>query len=187
MVPHTNYYHSHNLSVPKTPPYPHEDVSGAHLSSSRFPINHPIPDSVYPTELQVGTGPCFAESHISPGYESDTESIAMPSPTVPSRRIILASRRTSGGRSDETVWEGLDELPISPRRRQSFDGPSLFGRSRKAGVTILDGIAASQEEVEGRSSDVERGPAISSHLHPYVRNFIIKPDGVTYSFTSPFR
>jgi len=159
-----NYNHSrHNLSVSKTP-YLHEDAAEAHLRSFRFPVNHPITDPVllYPTESQEGVNYRHsAESQISPGYESDAESIAMPSPTVllTQKRSTGTSRPVVDGQSDDTI------------RRQRPDGPSLPSRPRKAGIAILSGgLSISEDEGRGRSS-FEREPATSSQLHPYVINF----------------
>ncbi|KAF8806620.1 hypothetical protein BYT27DRAFT_7233972 [Phlegmacium glaucopus] len=171
-APHTNYSQTHNFSVPKSP-YPHEAADGAHLRSFRFPINHPISDSVlvYPTESQEGKGRHSAESQISE-RESDSENIAIPSPTVPcltpNYSVQPASRPTSGGGSDNTAWE---ESSIVPGWRQLSDGPSLFSRPRKAGITVLGGIPASEEGVGGRPDDLEQEPATASQLHPYVINF----------------
>jgi len=172
MPPPTNYYHSHNLSAPKIP-YHHEDTARAQLRSFRFPIHHPIPDSVfvYPTESQEGKGRHSAESQTSLGYESDTENIAMPSPTVPCLTRSRSAQTRSGptsGRSDNTVWEGREEPSILPGRRHLLDGAS-FSRPRNVGI---GSIPASEEGVGGRSSDLEREPATASQLHPYVRNLI---------------
>ena len=156
-----NYNHSlHNLSVSKTP-YLHEDAAEAHLRSFRFPVNQPIPDPVplYPTESQEGKNYRHsAESQISPGYESDAESIAMPSPTVllTRKRSTGTSRPVADGQFDDTM------------RRQPPDGPSLLSRPRKVGIAILSG-GISEDEERGRSS-FEREPA-SSQLHPYVSRF----------------
>lgn len=159
-----NYnYSRHNLSVSKTP-YLHEDAAEAHLRSFRFPVNHPIPDPLllYPTESQEGNNYRHsAESQISPGYESDAESIAMPSPTV------LLTRKRSTGTSRPTA----DGQSYDTMRRQPPDGPSLLGRPRKVGIAILSGgMSTSEDEERGRSS-FEREPATSSQLHPYVINF----------------
>lgn len=163
-VPSTydNYHHSHhNLSVSKTP-YLHEDAAEAHLRSFRFPVNHPITDPVllYPTESQEGNNYRHStESQISPGYESDAESIAMPSPTVllTQKRSAGTSRPVVDGQSDDTT------------RRQPPDGPSLLSRPRKVGIAILSGgVSISDDEERGRSS-FEREPA-TSQLHPYVSN-----------------
>jgi hypothetical protein len=176
-------YDNHNLSVPKAP-YLHEDAAEAHLRSFRYPVKHPIPDSVllYPTESQEGNRRHSAESRISPGYESDAESIAMPSPTVlvTRNRSTGASRPIAGGRPDDTTWRGREELSTLPRRRQS-PGPSLFSRPRKVGIAILGGgIPTSEEEGRGRSSDFEREPAAPSQLHPYVSNLEHKFDRMAY-------
>ena len=159
-----NYnYSPHSLSVSKTP-YLHEDAAEAHLRSFRFPVNHPVPDPVllYPTESQEGNNHRHsAESQISPGYESDAESIAMPSPTVllTRNRSTGTSRPTADGLSDDTM------------RRQPPDGPSLLSRPKKVGIAILGGgLSISEDEERGRSS-FEREPATSSQLHPYVSKF----------------
>ena len=164
-----NYDHSHNLSVSKSP-YLHDDAAGAHLRSFRFPANHPMPDPVllYPTVSQEGNGRNSGESQISPGYESDAESIAMPSPTIllTQKRSTGTSRPIADAQSDDR--RGREESSILPRRRQSPDGPSLLSHPRKVGITILDaGTSISEEEERGRSS-LEREPATSSQLHPYV-------------------
>ena len=174
-----NYNHSHNLSVSKTP-YLHEDAGETHLRSFRFPVkHHPKPDPVllYPTESQEGNFRHSAESQISPGYESDAESIAMPSPTVllTRKRSTGTSRPVADGQSDDTM------------RRQPLDGPSLLSRQRKVGIAILGGgggISISEDEERGRSS-IEREPATtSSQLHPYVSRLgnIKLENGNTYYF-----
>jgi hypothetical protein len=92
----------------------------------------------------------------------------MPSPTVllTKKRSIGTSRPVADGRSDDTKWKGREELSLSPRRWQSSDD-----RPRKVGIAILGGgISISEEEERGRSSDLERAPATSSQLHPYVSN-----------------
>ena len=160
MAPRIDYNHSHDLSVAKAP-CPHEDAAGAHLRSFRFPIR-PIPDSVFVCPAE-SPGRHSAESQISPGYESDAESIAMPSP-IPSRRKILTRSLSStgasrpGGQFDDTTWRGREQ----PDARHP----------RKAEVIILGGISASEEGTGSRSINLEREPATSSQLHPYVRNFI---------------
>jgi len=169
-----NNYKNHKLSVPKTQ-HLHEDAAEAHLRSFRYPVKHPIPDSVLvdPTESQEGKHRHSGESEISPGYESDAESIA-PSPAVLLTRnpSTGASRPIAGGRSDDAMWRGREEPSIIPRRLQSPDGPSLFSRPRKVGVAIFGGgISTSEEEGGGMSSDGEREPAAPSQLHPYVINF----------------
>ena len=161
-----NYNHSHNLSVSKTP-YLHEDAAETNLRSFRFPVNHPVPDPVllYPTESQEGNYRHSAESQISPGYESDAESIAMPSPTVLLTRKGSTSRPAADAQPDDR--RGREGPSILPRRRQS-PGPSLLSRPRKVGIAILgSGISISEEEERGRSS-FEREPATPSLLHPYV-------------------
>jgi hypothetical protein len=166
-----NFNH-HNLSVSKTPDL-HEDAAGAHLRSFRFPVNHPISDPVllYPTESQEGNYRHSAESQISPGYESDAESIAMPSPTIllTRKRSTGTSRPVADGQSDDR--RGREESSILPRRRrQSLDGPSFRSHPRKVGIAILDGgISMTEEGGRGRSS-LEREPVTSSQLHPYVSN-----------------
>ena len=168
-----NCNHSHNLSVSKTP-YLHEDATETPLRSFRFPVNHPVPDPVllYPTESQEGNFQHSTESQISPGYESDAESIAMPSPTVllTRKHSTDTSRPVADGRSDNTKWKGREEPSTLPRRRQSPDGPSLLSRPRKVGIAILAGMSISEEEDRGRSSDLVREPATSPQLHPYVSN-----------------
>ena len=154
-----NFNDSHNLSVSKAP-YLHEDAAETNLRSFRFPINHPVPDPVllYPTESQEGNYRHSTESQISPGYESDAESIAMPSPTVllTRKRSTDTSRPVAEGQSDDTM------------RRQPPDGPSLLSRPKKVGIAILSGgIPISEDEERGRAS-FERDPATSSLLHPYV-------------------
>ena len=96
----------------------------------------------------------------------------MPSPTVllTGNHSTGASRPIAGGRSDDAMWRGREEPSVLPKRRQSPDGPSLFSRPRKVGIAILGGIPTSEEEGGGRSSDLEREPAASSQLHPYVSN-----------------
>lgn len=172
---HTNHHHNLHLSVPKIPP--HEDAAAAHLRSFRFPNNHSIPDLdlVYSTESQTGTGRRHSsESQTSLGYETDAESIAMPSPTVPSRRVFLTRHdsahtgATACAHSDDTIWRRPEEPSV---RRESFDGPSLFSRPKKFGVTMFGDTPAAEEGVGGRSNDLERDPAITSQLHPYVINF----------------
>ena len=190
-----NYIHSHNLSLSK-PPYLHEDAAEAHLRSFRFPVDHPVPDPdlLYPTESQEENCRHSAESQISPGYESDAESIAMPSPTVllTRKRSTSTSRPVADGRSDDRKWKGREEPSTSPRRRQSHDGPSLLTRPRRVGIAILGGgISLSEEEERGRSSDLEREPAASPQLHPYVSNSEHTPEWKclfhlqVINFTSP--
>ena len=159
-----NYNHSlHNLSVSK-PPYLHEDAAEANLRSFRFPVNQPIPDPVllYPTGSQEGHNYRHStESQISPGHESDAESIAMPCPTVlvTGKRSTGTSRAVVDGQTDDTM------------RRQPPDGPSLPGRPRKVGIAILGGGMSTSEDEERGMSSFEREPATSSQLHPYVSKF----------------
>ena len=114
----------------------------SHLRSFRFPVKR------CPTQSQAAKGRRSTESQ---GYESDAESIAMPSPTVflTRNQSTGASRLITGGRADDRIL---------PRRCQSHD----FGRPRRGGIPI-------SEEAVG-SSDHEREPATPSQLHPYVRN-----------------
>ena len=190
----STYDNSHNLSVSKTP-YLHEDAAEAHLRSFRFPVDHSVPDPVllYPTGSQENCRHS-AESQISPGYESDAESIAMPSPTVllTRKRSTSTSRPVADGRSDNRKWKGREEPSTSPRRRQSHDGPSLLTRPRRVGIAILaGGISLSEEGERSRSSDLEREPAASPQLHPYVSNSEHTPEWKCLShlqvinFTSP--
>ena len=182
------------VPIPISPPLPDyygPDIPGSptsevRMGAFRYPTEpagasqtHPI----YVTESQAGRCRTSAES-TSPGYESDAESFAMASPTRPSHQMncgppenkqhpqyrhdssqTAASRPTSGGRSDDTVWERKDDsLPHGTRRRHS-DGPIVYNRHRNIVAAFPGSVPVSEEG--HRSTDHERETG-SSQLHPYV-------------------
>jgi hypothetical protein len=173
------------------PDYYGSDIPGSPISAVRMgafrcpiePAGATQAHAIYVTESQAGHSRHSAES-ISPGYESDAESLAMASPTMPSHLMdyhppqnkshpqyrhdssqTAASRPTSGGRSDDTVWERQDDSsPYTTRRRHS-DGPFVYNRHRSIVAAIPGSVPISEEG--HRSTDHERETG-SSQLHPYV-------------------
>lgn len=107
------------------------------------------------------------ESELSPGYESDAESVA-PSLHAHSLHNVPADSQTSqpmsmsksmAPSSDDTVWERAQENATYKRRRRHSDGPFFLGRR----VTTADPRFASPGTLESG-----RAPPSSSQLHPYV-------------------
>ncbi|KDR75588.1 hypothetical protein GALMADRAFT_248075 [Galerina marginata CBS 339.88] len=167
---------------PSTPKafVPASPTSGTRMSAFRYPNEPPTPHG-YPVphnaDSQAGHPRRSTESETSPGYDSDAESIVMPaSPSTVHNHAMAPrqnsshtamSRPTSGGKSDDTVWEHQDDFPSSARRRHS-DGPLLHNRHGTAVATIPGSVPASEEG--HRSSDREHS-VTPSQLHPYVINF----------------
>ncbi|KAF8963619.1 hypothetical protein BDZ97DRAFT_984668 [Flammula alnicola] len=205
--PLANYYaHEQGPSSPK--PYdsgPASPVSPARMGGFRYSTEQPMAAAgqpVYATESQPARPRRpSGESETSPGYESDAESIGMAtSPTLPFHMMMTnpptaASRPTSGGRSDDTVWEHHDDFPVhahgqvellqsgsskfAARRRPHSDGPFVYNRHGiiVAAIPGAGGGASAAHSEEGhhgghmhRSSDPHRENA-PSHLHPYLINF----------------
>lgn len=165
------------------PDVPGSPTSAVRMGAFRYPADDSQIHPIYVTESQAGQSRHSAES-TSPGYESDAESFAMASSTIPSPHLIdyhppknrshpqyrhdssqtAASRPTSGGRSDDTVWERQDDsLPHTKRRRS--DGPFVYSRHRSI-IAVIPGSVPVSEEGH-RSTDHERETG-SSQLHPYV-------------------
>ncbi|KIM40373.1 hypothetical protein M413DRAFT_178223 [Hebeloma cylindrosporum] len=188
---------SGKVPIPTSPPLPDyygPDIPGSPSSALRMgafryaaePAGASQIHPIYATESQAGHYRHSTES-TSPGYESDAESFDMASPTVPSHLMdyqppqdkphpqyrhdssqTAASRPTSGGRSDDTVWERQDDsLPHPPRRRHS-DGPYVYNRHLSVVAAIPGSVPVSEEG--HRSTDHERETG-SSNLHPYLMNF----------------
>lgn len=106
------------------------------------------------------------ESELSPGYESDAESVA-PSSHAHSLHNVPANSQASqptptsksmAPSSDDTMWEREQENATYKQRRHS-DGP--FFHDRRG--TTVDPRFASPATLEAG-----RAPPSSSQLHPYV-------------------
>ncbi|PPQ72203.1 hypothetical protein CVT25_006597 [Psilocybe cyanescens] len=176
--PLPNYYpHDHEPSSPKANTVA-SPVSATRMSSFRFPNEQRSPqEGVQSTTSHAGHPRRSTESETSPGYESDAESIALASPSTIHFQSLTPrqdssqtamSRPTSGGRSDDTVWERHDDYSSSARR-QHADGPFVYNRQGVIVSTIPGSGPASEEEGQ-RSNDRERA-ATPSLLHPYLVNF----------------
>jgi len=94
-----------------------------------------------------------AESDLSPGYESDAESIGMPSHLIPSKQI--PGPRSMLPSPDSLIWNPEQEVASSLRRRHS-DG-HYYSRRWK-----FPAHNTTRSHEEGRGY-----PSVSS-LHPYV-------------------
>lgn len=176
--PLPNYYpQEHEPPSPKA----YSPTSGNRMNSFRFPnhsYNEPMsPQAVQATESHIGYNRRSMESETSPGYESDAESIVPVSPstiqfhTISKRQSssqTAMSRPTSGGKSDDTVWERHDDYSSGSARRRHADGPFVFNRQGVM-VTTIPGSAPASEDGH-RSTDLERA-GTPSLLHPYVSHF----------------
>ncbi|RDB22266.1 hypothetical protein Hypma_010598 [Hypsizygus marmoreus] len=157
-LPH--YYDGRHAPSPKSTPvrYPVPEIR---MNSFRFPDASPThsSDLRHTQSLPPHRRNSF-ESELSPGYESDAESIGMPSPPlapVPPPPLLAQPTMSVAPSSDDTVWEREHETAPPPRRRYS-DGPFFF--DQRGQIAWSPSV---QEE--------GRGAISPSQLHPYVINF----------------
>ena len=150
------------------------------MSAFRYPTEPHSPEDyrVHRTDSEAAHPRASFDSEHSPGYESDAESIAIPaSPSTTQHHAMVPrhdssqtaiSRPTSGGRSDDTVWERQEEHSSSARRRHSV-GAFVYHRHGATLAPIPNSIAASEDG--NPSSDRDLSTSAPSHLHPYVSGF----------------
>ncbi|KAF9463534.1 hypothetical protein BDZ94DRAFT_1297750 [Collybia nuda] len=170
--PLPNYYHHHHDRGPSSPKsaYIQNTIPEIRMSSFRFPDSpspHPFHALDNQSRPRVGRRNS-TESDLSPGYESDAESVALSSHlpslhTMPANleAIHPTSTSKSAAPSDDTVWERDQENAVYKRRRHS-DGPFFYDRREN---TVDPRLTS--------PSTLETGRAVpsSSQLHPYVMNF----------------
>ncbi|KAF8911566.1 hypothetical protein CPB84DRAFT_1671675 [Gymnopilus junonius] len=171
------HYSERDPTTPKAHD-PSSPSSAMRMSAFRYPVEPQSPQEyrVHETRSEPAHPRESVESVNSPGYESDAESIAMASPSTVQFASVprhdssqtAISRPTSGGRSEDTVWERQDELSPSGRRRYS-GGPFMYHRQGAMLAPIPNSIHASEDG--NRSSDRDLTTTTPSHLHPYVSGF----------------
>ncbi|TFK44980.1 hypothetical protein BDQ12DRAFT_673903 [Crucibulum laeve] len=175
----------------------YSNPAGVHMNAFRFPdeppAGHPL-DVLEPQSQPSRRRRDSAESEISPGYETDAESIAMDSQAmslhfVSSRRITSqtdVSHLVSGERSEDTVWERPQEhiAPI-PQRRYS-DGPFIYSPPENIIRTIPESPMHLTRSQPRRLRPTSPPPA-PSQLHPYVIHFTSPIDLVDLPPTRPLQ
>jgi len=134
--------------------------SALRMTASPQQLGHPFHG--HDRQSHPGRPRHSGDSDISPGYESDTECVMMPSVvpfhlTPSSRSQTVASvKPASGGRSDDTMWE--HHVQLTATRRHSDGSFTLHAKHTHSDPAV----SASQEDLRGR-------PGASNQLHPYVR------------------
>ena len=173
------YQHVRNPSSMKSTSrrHPVSPDSTLRMSASQFrqQLGHPFHG--HDRQSHPGRHRHSGDSDISPGYESDTECVMMPSAVpfhlTPSSRSqrVMSVKPASGGRSDNTMWEHQAQSTATRRHSVgSFTPHAKLPHSNAA-------VSASQDDLRG-------GPGVSNQLHPYVS--LTLPSWVPVSFSSNF-
>lgn len=156
------YQHARNRSSMKSTYCRHPVSPDSTLRSAfQFPqqLGHPFQGQN--RQSHPGRRRHSGDSDISPGYESDTEGVMMPSVVpfhlTPSSRsqTVMSVKPASGGRSDDTMWE--QQVQSTATRRHSAGSFTMHAKPTHSDPAV----SASQEDLRGR-------PGVSNQLHPYV-------------------
>jgi hypothetical protein len=162
--PLPNYYqHVRNPSSMKSTSrrHPVSPDSTLRTNAFQFPQQLGHPFQGHDRQSHPGRRRHSGDSDISPGYESDTECVVMPSVIpfhlTPSSRsqTVMSVKPPSGGRSDDTMWE--HQVRSTAARRHSAGSFTLHAKPTHSDPAV----SASQEDLRGR-------PGVSNQLHPYV-------------------
>lgn len=160
------YQHVRNPSSMKSTyrRHPVSPDSTLRMSAFQFPQQLGHPFHGHDRQSHPGRRRRSGDSDISPGYESDTEGVMMPSVVpfqlTPSSRsqTVMSMKPASGGRSDDTMWE--HQAQATATRRHSAGSFAMLAKPTHSDAAV----SASQE-------DLRRRPGVSNQLHPYVMTF----------------